>query len=234
MTNTGVLDVDTVVVPILDRESGDVGPQPLGTGFFVGEDPVLVTCYHVIEHYSGQLAIALREDLSKVYFAEVLAAYPELDLAILKVPGYNPPQVLPLAPDDDHHGNVLVSCHEHSQTRKVGKKMIFSAASRVGNITRSLMKFDLQLLGHDYGGKITALEVSFPTLRGASGAPVFTNDGRWQVLGILTGNVGHEYMPHHIESVYDPDTGVEVEDFKSLFVPQGIAIHVKHLRPLVS
>jgi len=37
------LDGDKVVVPILDRESGDIGPRPLGTEFFVGHDPVLVT-----------------------------------------------------------------------------------------------------------------------------------------------------------------------------------------------
>lgn len=228
-----MLDTNKVVVPILDRESGDVGPWPLGTGFFVGRDPILVTCYHVIKQYSGQLVIALRDDLSKVYFAHVVKEYPKVDLALLKVPGYDPPQVLQLAPHDEHHGNLLVVCHEHSQTRKQGNKTIFSASSRVGNITRSLNKFDLRNLGHNYGGEITALEVSFPTLRGASGAPVMANDGSWQVLGILTGNWGHEYMPHHIESTFDPDTGVELDSYKSMFVPQGVAIHVKHLRPLV-
>ena len=33
MADVSTLDVDKVVVPILDRESSDVGPRPLGTGF---------------------------------------------------------------------------------------------------------------------------------------------------------------------------------------------------------
>ena len=49
MGDMTTLDVDKVVVPILDRESGVIGPRPLGTGFFVGTDPVLVTCHNCMK-----------------------------------------------------------------------------------------------------------------------------------------------------------------------------------------
>ena len=81
-------------------------------------------------------------------------------------------------------------------------------------------------------GKITALELSFPGLEGASGAPVMTNDGNYKVPGIVVGNIGHELLPIQIDTVLD-ETNDILEEIKYM-LPQGLAIHVRHLKEILA
>jgi len=97
----------------------------------------------------------------------------------------------------------------------------------VGNITSSLSNYDL-----NYAKDITALELSFPGLRGASGAPVMTNDGSYDVLGIVAGNVGHDLLPVQIHTVLDEENDL-LEEIKYM-LPQGLAIHVRHLKDFLA
>lgn len=229
------LEVERVVVPIFAIDNPSGGPLPLGTGFFVrhGSGSVLITCNHVVEEAPGQLAIAILPDSNQLHVANVISGHPNVDLAVLEVPTYEPPhQGLTLGLTETH-GNLLVVCHEHSQSRREGTRTILSASARVGNITRSLKSFDLKLLGQKHGGQVEALELSFPALRGASGAPVMSNDGYWRVLGIVVANVSKELAPSRIETVFDEDGQVE-EQTRIYNMPQGIAVRVDHLKAILS
>ena len=75
-------------------------------------------------------------DVLNIYPADVIATRPEVGLALLKVPTFHPPEVLQLSEDEDHHGNQLVVCHEHSGTWRGESSTMLNAASRVGNITK--------------------------------------------------------------------------------------------------
>ena len=226
MTSTLRFPIEKVVVPIMER-GADPRPYYLGTGFFVGQDPVLVTCLHVVEGVKGQLAITTVPDLPNIYPADVITTKPEVDLALLKVPSYHPPSVVQLSEDEEHHGNQLVVCHEYSGTWREETNTLVNGASRVGNITTSLKNYDLK-----HAGKVTALELSFPGLKGASGAPVMTNDENYEVLGSVVGNIGHELLPVQIDTVLDEANDI-LEEIKYM-LPQGLAIHVRHLKEFLA
>ena len=224
MDQVPTFPMDRVVVPILENNLDvDIRPSPRGTGFFIGPNPMLVTCYHVVKDVTGELGISPIHTVPDLYPAKVIATDPSTDLAILEVPGYQPPNVLPLSADTDHHGNRLVVCHEFSNTRKGVDKTVLSSGSRVGNIIRSIKRYDLANVG-----EINALELSFPALKGASGAPIMANDGNYAVLGIVVGNVEHELLPVQIETILT-DANDLLEERKYM-LPQGIAINVSHLK----
>ncbi len=70
------------------------------------------------------------------------------------------------------------------------------------------------------------LELSFPALRGASGAPVVSIGNEVVLWGIIVANVSYHLLPAQIEKVVEGDT--TVEEIKYL-LPQAIAVNVKHL-----
>jgi hypothetical protein len=74
------------------------------------------------------------------------------------------------------------------------------------------------------------LELSFPALRGASGAPVLSNL-TFRLWGIITANVAYHLLPVQIEHVWD-DEGQITEETRFL-LPQAIAVHVKHLQAML-
>jgi len=226
------IPISEMVVPILALNKDiDNRPTPLGTGFFVEhEGPLLVTCAHVLEDFSGRLVIAPPATLPNMYFADVIDKQLSTDLALLKVPTYDPQNVLELSQIESFIGNQLVACPEYSQTRRIEGTTNISCASRVGNITRSMEEFDLSFLGRKSSGIVKALELSFPGLRGASGAPVLNRE-TLEVLGIVAGNVQYELLPVQVDIIYD-DQGNKEEEHKYM-LPQGIAIHVAHLRDLL-
>ena len=71
------------------------------------------------------------------------------------------------------------------------------------------------------------LELSFPALKGASGAPVLSN-GSFELLGVIKANVGYELLPAQIESIHD-QSGTVMEETK-FFLPQGLAVNVAEVR----
>jgi hypothetical protein len=151
----------------------------LGTGAFVGQQPLLVTRDHVVENWNKSFAIAILPDrvplgTCDIHQAKLVARNPNADLALLEVPGYSPQEVLQLAEDGEISMNIPVACFEYSQISmiRVGqeKALHFEPATRLGNVTR------LRYLKDRYGqAGEHMLELSFPALRGASGAPVLSN-----------------------------------------------------------
>jgi hypothetical protein len=84
---------------------------------------------------------------------------------------------------------------------------------------------------------VGALELSWPVLRGASGAPVTYNDNpymppeeKWGVLGVIVANASYHALPAQITSVLYDDNSL-LEEVKYM-LPQALAVNINHLRPM--
>lgn len=198
----------------------------LGTGSFVLPGPLLLTADHVIRDWRGDLAIAHMQQLDRLFPAEIVKRDQGCDLAALRVSGYVPPNPIALAEDQEIHPNIPVVCFEYSTTVTTGRFITLGPATRLGNVTRTINLTDKYGRAGD-----DALELSFPALKGASGAPVLENN-RFRLWGIVIANVSYHLLPAQIESVLD-DTGTVTEETRFM-LPQGVAVHVKHARQLIA
>ena len=70
------------VVPVLGvHEDGGNGPF-LGSGVFVGEKAILVTCHHVLDGWEGEYGVVIEAE-DRLVRAEVITREPSTDLALL-------------------------------------------------------------------------------------------------------------------------------------------------------
>jgi Trypsin-like peptidase domain len=175
----------------------------LGTAFYAGEEGESLTAAHVLQ------GIALEPDDS------VEGVFPPFDgstnrrvvdfrlsnrydVAVGRTDDTGPTHGLTLA-EEDHPINLDVLTVEFSGTRSFedsqGRRgMMFKPYFRKGHIIcRS---------ESDWPNPGTStLELSFPTLRGASGAPVVV-DSVGVVAGMIIANVERELLPAHVETTY--------------------------------
>ncbi len=114
---------------------------------------------------------------------------------------------------------------EYGTTVEEEGKTLLSPACRIGNLTRIIDRSDLLgPAGND------ALELSFPALRGASGAPVLTTDGGYKVVGVIVANVAYDALPVQVHTVLDEKNEL-LEEIRYI-LPQGIAVNIRHLREM--
>ena len=198
----------------------------LGSGFFFGQPPYLCTADHVLGDMFDKIGIHII-DSNSFYYASFVARHPQTDLAILKIEKYQPPISCKLGKDEDINFIQAVYTFEYGTTYKAGKTYNLSPATRMGNITRTR---NLQEKYKDGGD--TMLELSFPALMGASGAPVVRLGSKIELWGIVVANVGYHLMPAQVETVLTDDNSI-LEEVKYL-LPQALAVNVKHLRVLIS
>jgi hypothetical protein len=215
------MDPAEVIVPVVGCGANGQVEAFLGTGFFVGPEGLLMTAEHVVRDWTGPIAISCMKDLSRGYSAVVVERDVPHDLALLRVKGYQPPTVLKLGFDAAVNPNIQVLAFEYGTTRQAGKSIVLSPATRLGNITRIV---DMPMLG-PAGDR--ALELSFPALRGASGAPVMRSDD-YTVWGVVVSNVSYHLLPAQIESVLDEENSL-YEEIKYL-LPQAAAVRIHHAR----
>jgi len=221
-----------IVLPLIGyKQPKESTPVFLGTGFFVENAPnssLLVTVNHVVEDWNGNVGILVYPD-SIICAAELIAQYPEVDLALLDVPEYCPDKPLKVAQDDELLINQLVNCYEYSGSwffKEAGAHTAtLSSSCRLGNITRFVDLTDQ----YDQAGQ-EMLVLSFAALRGASGAPVVSNSDL-HLWGIVTANRAYHLLPAQIETVLDEKNQL-IEEIKFM-LPQALAIHVKHLRSIL-
>lgn len=213
------------IVPIVATDDELHFKHFLGTGCFIKDIPILATADHVIRDWAGQLAIAAFPKLDALFPAFLVERNSEADLALLEVPDYPKETGLRLAQDSEITQNQQVLCFEYGTTRRREKMTILAPATRLGNVTRILnLEEQYGLAGRD------ALELSFPALKGSSGAPVVSNS-TFNIWGIVIANVNYHLLPAQIESVWDEEKRIEEET--RFLLPQGIAVHVKHLREML-
>jgi S1-C subfamily serine protease len=216
----------STIVPILALDDDQSINHFLGTGAFIGNPPMLLTADHVVRDWKGNFAIAVLPDLSQIYVARVVKRNRKTDLALLEVESYIPPRVLTLAKINSHKQNQMMATFEYSRTTLVGRNLIISPATRVGNITRILnMTNQFGDAGQD------ALEMSFPALKGASGAPVVSNDEDFNLYGVIIANASYHLLPCQIDTVLDEKN--EIFEETKFMLPQAIAVNVKHVHSLL-
>ena len=213
------------VVPIVALDEFNAVKDFLGTGTFVGQPPILVTAEHVVHDWGGRFGVA-PWSAKRIMRADLLVKKREMDLALLEVPGYVCNEPFELAQDNEIAFTQPVVCFEYGTTKIISEKVRLHPATRLGNVTRLLFEEDLfGLAGRE------ALELSFPALRGASGAPVVSL-ADFHLWGIVIANVSYHLIPAQVEITYDEQMH-PIEQVQYM-LPQGIAINVKHLRSLLT
>jgi len=218
-----------VVVPIFRLlEDGGWGSFA-GTGTFVGDPPLLATAYHVVRGAGTEFAIALPPSPIRwninAFPATLILLDSDVDLALLRVKGYVPPFTFVLARDNEIVNNIPVLSYEFGTTQRYAGIDHLAPATRMGNVTRVI---DLSDRFGPAGRH--ALELSYPALRGASGAPVLSsvNTHLW---GIVIANYEYHLLPAQIATTVDQHEGIHEEVMYLL--PQAIAVNAVHLRPLL-
>jgi hypothetical protein len=201
----------------------------LGTAVFVGDLPLLATADHVVRNWEGDFAFTLPPSPIlwnvNAFKAHLVARDPEFDLALLDASPFRPEYSVMPADNGQIANNIPVLCYEYGTTQTIAGVAHLAPAMRMGNVTRVI---DLS----DRFGRAgeSALELSFPALRGASGAPVISSQG-FYLWGIVIANIEYHLLPAQIISVLD-ETNQVYEETKYM-LPQAVAVNVKHLRPML-
>jgi hypothetical protein len=124
--------------------------------------------------------------------------------------------------------------YKYGTTRRIGNNITLNPATRIGHMTRRLGPGDgLTALTDE------AIELSFPALRGTSGAPVMINEvainamlGKENlgVIGVVIANAAYHLAPAQIEEVLNADNTSYGE--VRFMLPQGLAVSVHHIRAM--
>jgi V8-like Glu-specific endopeptidase len=205
----------------------------LGTGFFVIKDGTFLTAKHVFtdnplgagEYYG---IVFMHEEISvhhvsDVRFSEsfdIAWGQAEIEEIVDDI------EYLELAEKDAPLNQDILTL-EFSATRTV----MSEAGIQVQLIASNHKGYVIRYSKSDYPEAIPAdaLDLSFPALKGSSGAPVI-NEKDGQVIGLIVANVERHLLPAQVETI---DNGIEPKEEVRYFLPTGKAISWKHLREFV-
>jgi hypothetical protein len=215
------------VITTPDPSSQQVGAF-LGTGFATDGGRVL-TAGHVLRRFGlgpgfvPAITLFEEEPWRSVELKNIKVSL-DFDLAVAELA--EPDAMEPLAiASTDPAANVDVFTYEFSgsevERRPEGDVRVFSPLLRKGNVLRFFTETTFVVKG-----PATMLEVSFPALVGASGAPIMaipTGD----VIGLIVRNVERELMPAQTLIEEDPNTGKR--ETRLFFLPNGQAISWEHI-----
>jgi S1-C subfamily serine protease len=140
-----------------------------GTGFAIDGNGTILTNHHVIED-EEQVTVAFPEH--GLHQGEVVAAFPEIDLAIVEVEGENLPY-LTLAEE--------TSFTENEEINFIGNPLRFNGIANEGTIIgyTQLSSWELPVI-----------MIQAPVYRGNSGSPIITKDG--EVIGVIFATLDHD------------------------------------------
>ena len=182
-----------------------------GTTFLVGSTRTLATAFHCVAGASLGLCIADMTDGNSVTHVELVATDEVSDLAVLSVTGLDDREPLNLGTSRELGLGTEVKTLEYSDTRIEDGKPVLSPATRMGYASRWV---------RPAGASLELMEMSFPALLGASGAPII-NDWDGLVYGVLVANASYHLLPAQIETVLDERN--EILEERRYMLPQGLA-----------
>ncbi|WP_099157379.1 S1C family serine protease [Virgibacillus ndiopensis] len=140
-----------------------------GTGFAISSDGTIITNHHVIE---GEDSVTVAFPDNGLYQADVIADYPDVDIAVLHVEGKDLPH-LTLAE------KTTVSSEEPIYF--IGNPLYFNGIANKGTIIGYT-----QL--NDWNERVLMIEA--PVYRGNSGSPVINEQGK--VIGVVFATLDHD------------------------------------------
>lgn len=143
--------------------------QSKGTGFAITEDGTIITNHHVIED-EKRISVAFPEE--GLFHAEVEAAFPDVDLAVLKVEGESLPHL-------DLADETTFESEEHFYF--IGNPLKFTGIANQGTIIdyTKLESWDQPVMMLDA-----------PIYKGNSGSPVINDES--EVIGVVFATLNHE------------------------------------------
>ena len=222
---------ETEIFPVIaERKVGVRDPSfdILGTGFFINADGTFLTAKHVftdhgLEHsHEFRVMMVSPENDFKLYRVTQVRVSRRFDIALAKaiaVEGHVPLQIA----DADPPRNRDLLTFDYSATTFRQGQLGVTPYTRKGHIVCQRE--------NDYPGPELALtlEMSFPALRGASGAPVIL-DRRTDVIGMVVANVAQRLLPPQLEPIQQP-AGVPGDG--AYYLPAALALHWSHLKEFV-
>lgn len=140
-----------------------------GTGFAISSDGLILTNHHVIDH-ALQLTVVFPDD--GIYEAEVIASYPDIDTALIKVEGIDFPH-LNIADEYQYDAN------EHVYF--IGNPLYFTGIANEGTVLDWVQLDDW---------KQPVMMMQAPVYKGNSGSPVISESG--EVVGIVFATLNTE------------------------------------------
>lgn len=140
-----------------------------GTGFSIDENGTIITNHHVIE---GETFVTVAFPEHGLHQGEVVASYPDVDLAIVEVDGEDLPQ-LKLA--------EATTFSENEKINFIGNPLRFNGIANEG----SIIGFT-QLASWEQ----PVLMIKAPVYRGNSGSPIITESG--EVIGVIFATLDHD------------------------------------------
>lgn len=234
MKTTGDVDPRQVIGAVFGADQLGNCVDHLGTGSIIGDGTVVLTAEHVVRDYPGTLRFAVLIDGQVQHFPlAVLESDWRSDLALLRIDGFCAPDPLHVLFDAHVSYNHDLLTLEYAQTDVTEAGVfVLNPALRRGHKTRNI---NADKLGPIAG--VDALELSFPALKGASGAPIMfestpfiRDEWKWGIVGVLVSNLAYHAIPAQIITVVGDDNSYIEE--RQYMLPQGLAVNIKHLRPM--
>ena len=209
-----------------DREKRRTGI--LGTGFFINANGVLLTAKHIFNGYDENkesLLVMFVDRNDKVYNIKttIIHTSKKYDIAALKVDvtnnSYFKVRNRKLLNNSDYM-TVEFSRISMDRDHSTGKQTtFFNPSCRKGNIITTYIS------EYPESEPTKIIEVSFPVLQGASGAPLFECDSP-NVVGMITYSIEYQLTPAQTVIIHDGDNCSEETRY---YLPVGRAIHFEHL-----
>lgn len=144
-----------------------------GTGFAVSEDGWIVTNAHVVEDAQ---AITVSFPSHGIFKGEVVAAFPHIDSALIKIDTTHAPFVS-LSADPTYTSDAAITF--------IGNPLSFSGIANKG-----VLKEPVQLAGWN----TTVYAIDAPVYKGNSGSPVFNE--QMDVIGVVFATLDDQKLGH--------------------------------------
>lgn len=226
------------IFPLVGRQGGRT-TKLYGTGFFIASDGTFMTARHVLDVTlePGEEIVILRQgpvlptdplgieyETREVKILDARFSL-QFDIAVAQAVEPGEVEVLSIAADDPPINlDVLTMEFGGSAPEERGdpprRHWNLNPYHRKGHILRT---FRSEYPEREH--PVLCLELSFPALFGASGAPILV-EKTGDVVGMIVANVELHLLPAHVEKI---ESAGGTKEERRYYLPSGKAIHWSHL-----